>query len=105
MVRKRFSSRFPAYVFARWHDLERPLDALIATDERLGKTRLDPVIAATMIAFGFVFIHPFADGNGQLHRYLIHHVLAEHGFSRPGIVFPVSAVILERVAEYRQILE
>src|SRR4029077_3841055 len=58
-----------------------------------------------MIAFGFVFIHPFVDGNGRIHRYLIHHVLAEHGFTPKGVVFPVSAVILERIDEYREGLE
>ena len=37
---------------------------------------LDAVIAAAILAFGFVYIHPFEDGNGRIHRYLIHHVLA-----------------------------
>ncbi|HIP51694.1 MAG TPA: hypothetical protein EYG94_06355 [Campylobacterales bacterium] len=32
-----------------------------------------------MIAFSFVYIHPLEDGNGRIHRYLIHHVLAERG--------------------------
>ena len=66
---------------------------------------LDPVLAAAALAFGFVYIHPFEDGNGRLHRYLIHHVLAERGFNPPGLVFPVSAVILDRIDEYRRILE
>lgn len=52
-----------------------------------------------------VGIHPFEDGNGRLHRYLIHHVLAERGFNPPGLVFPVSAVILERIDAYRKVLE
>jgi Fic family protein len=79
---------------------------LIDTDSRLREfSNLDPVIAAAIIAFGFVFIHPFADGNGRIHRYLIHHVLAERGFAPKGVVFPVSAVILERIDEYRRILE
>jgi Fic family protein len=60
---------------------------------------------ATIIAFGFVFIHPFEDGNGRIHRYLFHHVLAEKGFVTKGLVFPVSAIILERIEEYRRILE
>src|SRR5690606_3087823 len=55
--------------------------------------------------FGFVFVHPFEDGNGRLHRYLIHHVLAEKGFTPEGLVFPVSYVILERIKQYRQVLE
>ena len=79
---------------------------MIATDTRLRERgAIDPVVAAAMIAFGFVFIHPFVDGNGRIHRYLIHHVLAERGFAPKGIVFPVSAVILERIDEYRQVLE
>jgi hypothetical protein len=38
---------------------------------------VDPVVAAAILAFGFVYIHPFEDGNGRIHRYLIHHVLAD----------------------------
>ena len=52
-----------------------------------------------------MFIHPFTDGNGRIHCYLIHQVLAERGFAPKGIVFPVSAVILERIDEDRQVLE
>ncbi len=36
---------------------------------------------------------------------MIHHVLAARGFNPPGLVFPVSAVILERIEAYRQVLE
>lgn len=32
------------------------------------------MLTAATIAFGFVFIHPLSDGNGRIHRYLIHHV-------------------------------
>ncbi|MFN2321731.1 MAG: Fic family protein [Trueperaceae bacterium] len=71
-----------------------------------GRSRaLDPVIAAAVIAFGFVYVHPFEDGNGRIHRYLIHHVLARHGFAPPGIVFPVSAAILDQIDAYRAALE
>jgi Fic family protein len=68
-------------------------------------TALDPVIAAAVLAFGFVFVHPFEDGNGRIHRYLIHHVLSKKGFNPTGIVFPISATILDRIAQYRQVLE
>ena len=50
-------------------------------------------------------IHPFEDGNGRIHRYLIHHVLAERSFNPAGMVFPVSSAILARIDEYRQLLE
>lgn len=45
------------------------------------------------------------DGNGRIHRWLIHHVLAAAGYNPPGIVFPISAVILRRIHEYRSVLE
>jgi hypothetical protein len=66
---------------------------------------LDPVVAAATLAFGFVYVHPFSDGNGRVHRYLIHHVLAQRGFNPPGVVFPVSAAILDQLDTYRQVLE
>lgn len=65
----------------------------------------DAVIMAAMVAFGFVFIHPFMDGNGRLHRYLIHELLAAAGFTPRGIVLPVSAVILANLDEYVAVLE
>jgi len=67
--------------------------------------QFDPVIYAAIIAFGFVFIHPFMDGNGRIHRYLIHEVLANAGFTPRGIVLPVSAVILANLDEYVGVLE
>ncbi|MEE4203159.1 MAG: Fic family protein [Halieaceae bacterium] len=95
----------PVHISARAEDLETLLRGLMETAQLLTKSEFDPVLAATLIAFGFVFIHPFEDGNGRIHRYLIHHVLAEKGFVPKGIVFPVSAVILERIDDYRRALE
>lgn len=94
----------PDHISARPEDLETLVSGLIAFDSGPGRT-LDPILAAAILAFGFVYIHPFEDGNGRIHRYLIHHVLAERGFNPPGIVFPVSATILERIDAYRTVLE
>ena len=66
---------------------------------------LDPVLQAAATAFGFVYVHPFQDGNGRLHRCLIHHVLAERKFTPPGMVFPVSSVMLDRIDDYRTTLQ
>lgn len=66
---------------------------------------MEPVILAASVAFGFVFIHPFMDGNGRLHRYLIHDILAKAGFTPRGIVLPVSAVILANLKQYTDALE
>ena len=66
---------------------------------------MDPVVTAATIAFGFVYVHPFEDGNGRLHRWLIHHVLARGGFNPPSVVFPISAEILRKLDVYRRVLE
>jgi Fic family protein len=95
----------PVHISARPEDLESLLSGLIETCQLLSGSDYDAVLTATLIAFGFVFIHPFEDGNGRIHRYLIHHVLAEKGFVPKGLVFPVSAVILNRIDDYKQVLE
>jgi hypothetical protein len=66
---------------------------------------VDPVVAATVAAFGFVFIHPFDDGNGRIHRFLLHQILSKLGFTPPGILFPVSAAMLRDRLAYDQVLE
>ncbi|WP_462324879.1 Fic family protein [Desulfoplanes sp.] len=95
----------PSHISARADDLKPLLSGLIAMYELLGKDDFDPVLSAAIIAFGFVFIHPFEDGNGRIHRYLFHHVLSERGFVPTGLIFPVSAVILNRIEAYRKVLE
>ena len=95
----------PDHISAREKDLIVLIDSLIETSILLSQSNFDPVLAATVVAFGFVFIHPFEDGNGRLHRYLLHHVLAEMKFTPKGIIFPISAVILERIEKYKDILE
>jgi hypothetical protein len=54
----------------------------------------DTVTAAAVVAFSFVFLHPFEDGNGRIHRFLIHHILSREGFTPPDVLFPVSAAIV-----------
>ena len=81
------------------------MSGLIDTCELLRDDAFDAVLMAAVIAFGFVFIHPFEDGNGRIHRYLFHHVLAEKGFVPKGLIFPVSAVLLDRIDAYRSVLE
>ncbi len=94
----------PSHVSARPEDLASLIEGMVAFG-RGPATVLDPVVAAAVLAFGFVYIHPFDDGNGRIHRYLIHHVLAQRGFSPPRVVFPISAAILDRIDAYGAILE
>ncbi len=95
----------PDHISAPCQDVAQLIHGLTAVNDKLEHDSIDAVVAAAMVAFGFVFIHPFVDGNGRIHRYLIHHVLARKDFVSRGIIFPVSAVILERIDEYRQVLE
>ncbi len=109
-----------AFVPARPEDLPELMQGLLDTagkarslvdstansgDIDTAELQFDPVVYAAIIAFGFVFIHPFMDGNGRIHRYLIHEVLANAGFTPRGIVLPVSAVILANLDEYVAVLE
>lgn len=96
----------PDHISAKWQDIDQLMDGLIATNTLLEETtEFDAVLAATAVAFGFVFIHPLADGNGRLHRYIIHHILSRLNFAQQGIIFPVSASILDHIDDYRKILE
>ncbi len=95
----------PDHISAKWQDIEELTNGLFNTYELLLKSKLDAVISAAVIAFGFVFIHPFEDGNGRLHRYIIHHMLIKKKISQQGIIFPVSAAILDKINEYREVLE
>ncbi len=95
----------PEHVSARWQDVHGLVDGIVGYTERAVTGEVDPVVAAAAAAFGFVYAHPFVDGNGRLHRWLVHHVLAKAGYNPPGLVFPVSAAILGRLEEYRAVLE
>jgi hypothetical protein len=94
----------PEHVDARPEDLPALIKGMTAFDHGVAP-HLEAVIAAAVLAFGFIYVHPFEDGNGRIHRYLIHHVLAARGFAPPGLVFPVSAAILEQIDDYRRVLE
>lgn len=73
----------------------------------LGKknTSTVTIIKATMVSFGYVYIHPFEDGNGRIHRFLIHDILVRDGIVPNGTILPVSAQILARMDEYDSTLE
>jgi len=94
----------PEHISAKWQDIDLLMNGLLTTNNLL-ENNYDAVLSAAGIAFGFVFIHPFEDGNGRLHRYLIHHILAKQKFSQQGIIFPISASILDHIDDYRKVLE
>lgn len=95
----------PEHISARWEDLEKLMDGLIQSTKKLNEDPLNAVVVAAMASFGFVFMHPFSDANGRIHRYLIHHILAKKKFSREGLIFPVSAAIEKDILKYKHVLE
>ncbi|MEA3318188.1 MAG: Fic family protein, partial [Bacteroidota bacterium] len=98
-------SPMPDHISAKSSDLTFLLNGLFNVNNLLDKENYDPVLIATTIAFGFVFIHPLSDGNGRIHRYIIHHILAETAYTKRDMIFPVSTAILERISDYRDVLE
>ncbi|HLU99617.1 MAG TPA: Fic family protein, partial [Acidobacteriota bacterium] len=94
----------PEFIGARPDDLGDLMHALLDVNARMSMSDIDPVLQAAATAFSFVYIHPLQDGNGRMHRCLIHHVLAERKFAPSGMVFPVSSVMLDRIDDYRSTL-
>lgn len=92
--------------------LLRPLPGALVGDDgkpyavrrSCGEPFVDFVVAGCL-SFGFVYLHPFLDGNGRIHRLILHRVLATTGFTPPGVVIPVSAAILNDTAGYDAALE
>ncbi len=95
----------PEFIGAKSEDLVDLMNSLIETNASMKQGGLDPVLQAAVTAFGFVFVHPFADGNGRLHRCLIHHTLADRQFTPPEMLFPVSSVMLDWIDKYRKTLQ
>jgi hypothetical protein len=93
------------FVCPRPEDVAALMGAWGAMSERLVAEHVDPVIGAALVAFGFVFVHPFEDGNGRIHRFLVHNVLSRTGFSPAGVIFPVSVSIVRDMAAYDAALE
>lgn len=86
-------------------DLENMMEGLIDSHKRMKVGNVCPVIHAATIAYGFVFLHPFEDGNGRIHRFLIHNILSLQRLVPHGLMFPVSALILKNPADYTASLE
>lgn len=94
------------FVAVKPRDVEAIMAAFLRVLERwIGAEGADPVVVAAVMSFAFVFIHPFDDGNGRIHRYLMHYILSRTGFTPREFLFPVSAVLLRKPMEYDKMLE
>ena len=93
------------FVCPKPEDIEPLMTGLIAAHSRMEQNDFPPVLHAAVIAYGFVFLHPFEDGNGRIHRFLFHNILARRGFTAKGMMFPISASILKTPDKYDASLE
>lgn len=93
------------YICPRPGDVRDLMNGLIYSFERIEQSDMNPVIAAAVLSFLFVYIHPFEDGNGRVHRFLIHYALAHLKFTPEGVVFPISATIAKNMLRYDKVLE
>ncbi len=100
-----FQNELIHYVCPKPEDVEGLMRGLIVAHGKMKKGNVPPVIHAAAIAYGFVFIHPFDDGNGRIHRFLIHNILSIRNVVPQGLMFPVSAVMLKNPSEYDASLE
>ena len=98
-------SQIVHYVCPKPEDLPSLMEGWMASVARIDASEVNAVCVAAIAGFGFVYLHPFDDGNGRLHRFLIHHSLAKLRFTPPGVLFPISAAMLRNRNVYDQILE
>lgn len=93
------------FIAPRPQDLVELMPAYLDASRRILNSNLHPMIAAAVVAYPFVFLHPFSDGNGRVHRFLIHYVLSFRRFAPDGVVFPISATMQHRPQDYDASLE
>lgn len=100
-----FQRQLIHYVCPKSEDVLSIMDGLIASHKRMKESPINAIIHAAVISYGFVFIHPFEDGNGRIHRFLIHNILSLRGAVPAGLMFPVSAAMLKNRQLYDDSLE
>ncbi|MYZ44733.1 Fic family protein [Schauerella aestuarii] len=63
------------------------------------------LIKAMLVSFGFVFNHPFMDGNGRISRFLVHHSLCRAGVLQQGLILPISVAMQHHEGDYLSALK
>ena len=93
------------YVCPKPEDLPDLMQGLLTSHRLMMTGGVSAMVHAAVVAYGFVFIHPFEDGNGRIHRFLIHNIFSLKGMVPEGLMFPVSAVMLNNQESYNDSLE
>lgn len=87
------------YVAPPFEDVPGMLEGLATYLKKTAS--LSAVMRSAVAAFGFVYIHPLADGNGRVHRFLVNDVLRRDGAVQEPLIIPVSGLIAKDSHERR----
>lgn len=102
---KSFPSENIHYIGPLAKHVDSMMDGLIKMNENLMLDGgLPSLMHATLVSFGLVYIHPFDDGNGRTHRFLLHDII-KHRDDKIKIIIPISAAILKNRKEYDEVLD
>ncbi|WP_340146955.1 Fic family protein [Halomonas sp. PA16-9] len=84
------------------------MDALMGWANQLSESdsaAVPALVAAAVLSFGFVFLHPFMDGNGRISRFLMHHTLCRMNGLLHDNLLPISVAMKRYEADYLAALE
>lgn len=65
---------------------------------------IPPLVLGSLVSFGFVFAHPFMDGNGRLSRFLFHKMACRDAGLPNGLVLPISTAMARHEDRYLRAL-
>jgi len=80
-----YQKKIAHYIYPKPDDLHELMDGLLSAHRFMIGGGVPAVIHAAVIAYDFVFMHPFEDGNGRIHRFLIHNILPLPGAVPKGL--------------------
>jgi len=85
------------YIAPHWNHTAALLSGLRTA---LAKTKgASSLVRAAVASFGFVYIHPMADGNGRISRFLVNDILRRDGAVPAPFILPISATITDSTQE------
>lgn len=91
------------YIAPSFNTLPKKLDGL---SQFIHQTQgQSAVLRCAVVAFSFVYIHPLADGNGRVHRFLINDMLRRDAVLTYPMILPISGLINDERKQYDEILD
>lgn len=83
------------YIAPHWDNIQPMLEGLHDFDVLTAGQ--SSIVRAAVLSFAFVYIHPMADGNGRISRFLVNDTLRRDGAAPSRLFFPFHQRSLERL--------